>query len=214
MIGHLRVLAFVALVSSASAATTEGLAAPAAVTQRADDIWRTLERAAWTAERDARVRPNGKVLYAVTFRSCPTCAAFKAAEYDVLMRAGVEVRWIMYARRDREGKPRSKPGERAMIAALWLERDAGLMQRWWAADDLDAFYASAASPPLADGDPRREAALAQSRAFVDKLSGLLADNDLDMAIPTLIWREGSKTKVYIGYTADGFAPVRAALTSP
>lgn len=214
MIGLLRLLAFGALVSSASASTTEGLGAPVAVTQRADEIWRTLDRASWTAERDARVAPSGKILYAVTFRSCPTCAAFKAAEYDALMRAGVEVRWIMYARRDREGKARSKPGERAMIAALWLERDGNLMQRWWAADDLDAFYSSAKLPPLADGDPKREGALAQSRAFVDRLSGLLTDNNLDMAIPTLIWREGGQTKVYIGYSQRGFADARAFLTGP
>jgi hypothetical protein len=199
---------------AASAWSTEGLAAPVAITKRADDIWRTVERAAWTAEADARVKSNGKVLYAVTFRSCPTCAAFKAAEYDKLMRAGVEVRWIMYARRDRDGKPRSKPGERAIIAALWLDRDPQLMQRWWAAEDLDAFYNSPGLPPLADGDPRREGALAQARAFVDTLSGQFADNGLDLAIPTLIWREGGQTKVYIGYTASGFTAGRAFLTAP
>jgi hypothetical protein len=200
--------------SAFSVAVAEGLAAPATLTARAPEIWQTLERAAWAAERDASVKPNGKVLYAVTFRSCPTCAAFKAAEYDVLMRAGVEVRWIMYARRDREGKARSKPGERAMIAELWLGRDAQLMQQWWAAEDLDAFYNRPGMPRLAEGDTRREGALAQSRAFVDRLSGLLADNTLDMAIPTLVWRENGQTKVYIGYTAQGFGGARAFLTAP
>lgn len=215
-----KLLAFVAVLSATAASnppsprTTEGLAAPVAIIHRVDDIWRTLDRAAWASERDASVKPNGKVLYAVTFRSCPTCAAFKAAEYDALMRAGVEVRWIMYARRDREGKARSKPGERAMIAELWLERDANLMQQWWAAEDLDAFYNRPDMPRLAEGDPRREGALAQSRAFVDRLSGLLADNKLDMAIPTLVWRENGQTKVYIGYTAQGFGGARAFLTAP
>jgi hypothetical protein len=192
----------------------DDMAAPATLTARAPEIWQTLERAAWIAERGAGVKPSGKILYAVTFRSCPTCAAFKAAEHDAILAAGTEVRWIMYARRDRDGKARSKPGERAMIAALWLERDANLMNRWWQADDLDAFYNRADLPPPADGDPRREGALAQSRAVVDRLSGLLEDNAVDMAIPALFWREGSQTKAYIGYTQAGFGPARAYLTAP
>jgi hypothetical protein len=197
----------------ASASSDEG-ATTATLSVRTSDIWRTLDRAAWVAERDPAVKPNGKVLYAITFRSCPTCAAFKAAEHDALLQAGVEIRWIVYARRDREGKPRSKTGERAVVAELWLTRDPGLMARWWQADDLDAFYSRPDLPALADGDPQREAALARSRALVDQMSGLLADNDLDMAIPALIWREGPKTKAFIGYSADGFAQARAFLTAP
>jgi hypothetical protein len=200
--------------ASVPAAKTEGLSAPAALTVKVDAIWRTLDRAAWIAERDASVKPNGKVLYAVTFRSCPTCAAFKAAEYDALLKAGVEIRWIMYARRDRDGKARSKPGERAMIAALWITRDADLMARWWAAEDLDAFYNSPDLPPAPEGDPQREGALAQSRATVESLSGLFADNGVDLAIPTLIWREGTQTRAYVGYTAAGFTDARAFLTAP
>lgn len=194
--------------------STEGLSAPTTLSHRASDIWRALERSSWVAERDPAVKPNGKVLYAVTFRSCPTCAAFKAAELDGLLKAGVEVRWVLYARRDRDGKARSKPGERAMVAELWLTRNADLMNRWWTADDLDAFYQSSALPPLADGDSQREAALAQSRALVDSLSGLLKDNSLDMAIPALFWREGPETKAYIGYDASGFALARTKLRAP
>lgn len=192
----------------------EGLSAPAVLSQRDADIWLALERSSWIAERDHSVKSNGKIVYAVTFRSCPTCAAFKAAEHDVLLKAGVEIRWVLYARRDRDGKARSKPGERAMVAELWLTRNPGLMNRWWAADDLDAFYQTETLPPSADGDARREGALAQSRALVDTLSGLLKDNKLDMAIPALFWREGTKTKAYIGYTASGFAPARAYLVAP
>lgn len=186
---------------------------PATVSVRAGDVWHALERAAWFAERDASVKPNGKIVYAVSFRSCPTCAAFKAAEHDALLKAGVELRWIMYARRDRDGKARSKPGERSMVAELWLNRDAELMNRWWAADDLDAFYRADDLPPSADGDARREGAVAQSRALVDTLSGIFEENAIDMAIPTLIWREGSQTKVSVGYSSDGFAPARAYLTA-
>jgi hypothetical protein len=186
---------------------------PATVSVRADDVWRTLDRAAWISERDANVKSNGKIVYAVSFRSCPTCAAFKAAEHDPLLKAGVEMRWIMYARRDRDGKARSKPGERSMVAELWLNRDADLMNRWWAADDLDAFYRADDLPPSADGDARREGAVAQSRALVDTLSGIFEENAIDMAIPTLIWREGSLTKVSVGYSSHGFAPARAYLTA-
>lgn len=207
-------IALGAIAPAASDTQSEGLRAPAVISVRADDIWRTLEGASWVSARDPSVKANGKIVYAITFRSCPTCAAFKAAEYDGLMKSGVEVRWIMYARRDRDGKPRSKPGERAMIAELWLRRDKDLLNAWWAAEDLDSFYVSSAVPPAAEGDPRRQGALAQSRALVDRLSGLLKENSLEMAIPALIWREAGKTKVYIGYTSEGFAPGRAFLTAP
>jgi hypothetical protein len=209
----------IAAISSAAAQAApaaqpkQGLSAPATISQSADGIWRTLDRAAWVAERDPTVKPNGKVVYAVSFRSCPTCAAFKAAEHDALLKAGVELRWIMYARRDRDGKARSKPGERSMVAELWLNRDAELMNRWWAADDLDAFYRADDLPPSADGDVRREGAVARSRALVDTLSGIFEENAIDMAIPTLIWREGAQTKVSVGYSSDGFAPARAYLTA-
>lgn len=205
---------YAALPVMAAPAEIETPEPPQTLTQHADNIWRALESASWVPQRDPSVPPNGKIVYAVSFRSCPTCAAFKAAEYEALMKAGVEVRWIMYARRDQNGKPRSKPGERSMVAALWLNRDAGLMERWWAADDLDAFYNASGLPPAADGDLQREGAVAQSRAFVDRLSGLLDDNQVDMAIPALFWREGAVTKVSIGYSAQGFAPARAFLTAP
>jgi hypothetical protein len=199
---------------AAPSVETEGLATPAVVSVHADEVWRTLERAHWVAERDASVRPNGKVLYVVTFRSCPTCAAFRGAEYDALLKAGVEVRWILYARQDRDGKPRSKPGERAMVAALWQGRDPKLMAAWWAAEDLDAFYAQPGLPPLAESAPALLGALAQSRALVTRLSGLFDDNKLDMAIPTLVWRQAGQVRAYIGYNQAGFGPARAFLTGP
>jgi hypothetical protein len=199
-------------VVAANAAETGS--APATISFRANDIWRTLERASWVAERDPAVKPNGKVLYAVTFRSCPTCAAFRAGEAEALLKAGVEVRWILYARQDNNGKQRSKPGERAMVAALWRDRDPELLALWWAVEDLDAFYARPDQPPDAESDRARHGALAQSRALVTRLSGLFADNQLDMAIPTLVWRQDGQVRAFIGYNQQGFSPGRAYLTGP
>jgi hypothetical protein len=188
------------------------MAAPAIVKTNAEDIWRTLEKAAWVPERDSAVKPSGKVLYAVAFRSCPTCAAFRAAELPLLMKAGVEVRWIVYARPDEDGRVRSKPGERAMVAALWRDRDPKLLADWWAAEDLNAYYARTDLPPSPDNDPKAQALLARAVDTVYSLSDLLAPNQVEMAIPALFWRENGVPKVYIGHDSKGFAPARAFLT--
>lgn len=193
---------------AAVAADDEGMAAPVALTAKADEIAALFEKASWVHKPGQ----TGPVLYVLVFRSCPTCAAFKAAEYERLLAAGVDVRWIAYARADREGKPRSKPGERAMVAELWLNRRYEDLTRWYAKAP-DAFYAEDALPPDADAEPARTAALAASRTLVTTLDALYQENGLDLAIPTLLWKQDGQWMTYIGYSEKGFAPARAFLTA-
>lgn len=176
------------------------------LTTNVDEIVSLFESAAWVHRGD-----TGPVLYVVSFRSCPTCLAFKEAEFRGLEDAGVDVRWIIYARRDREGRERSSPAERAVQAELALTRDWSLFEDWYAVDPA-TYYATADLPPMAEGDPAREAAVEEARAFVERLSDLYAENNVDLYIPTLLWQEGDAWNTYVGYEETSFAPVRAALT--
>lgn len=173
---------------------------------RADDIAAIYENAPWVSAGN-----DGPVLYVISFRSCPTCLAFKEAELHGLMDAGVDVRWIIYARRNREGRERSSPAERAVQAELWLTRDWHLFEEWYAVDP-SVYYETADLPPLADGDPVREAAVEEARALVDTLADLYDENEIDLYIPALLWQEDGEWRTYVGYEETSFAPVRETLT--
>jgi len=121
------------------------------------------------------------------------------------------VRWIIYARRDREDRQRSLAGERAMQAELWLTRDWSLFEDWYAVDPA-TYYATAALPPSADDAPERAAAVESARALVERLSDLYQENGVDLYIPALLWQEDGVWKTYVGYEETSFDPVRAALT--
>ncbi|NWH09351.1 MAG: hypothetical protein HXY22_12035 [Alphaproteobacteria bacterium] len=181
---------------------------PFKVTAQAEDLAKALEAAPSVGLPDAK----GPVLYAVGFRSCPTCLAFKAGEQERLIAQGVDLRWVMYARRDHEGKPRSKPGERAMVAELWRTRDFALWQRWYAMEPA-VFYETQPLPPSADTDPARMALVDQSRMLVEKLADIAEANGQELAIPALFWRD-SKTGQWmgsIGYSEKTFPLVRDSL---
>ena len=127
------------------------------------------------------------------------------------MAAGVDVRWIIYARRDREERERSSPAERAVQAELWLTRDWDLFQEWFAVDPA-TYYETAELPPLADDDPERAAAVEEARAFVDRMSDLFAEAGVELFIPALLWQDGDEWFAYVGYEESTFGPVRDALT--
>lgn len=170
-----------------------------------DEIVAAMTGAPWTS-----IGNDGAALYMIAFRSCPTCLAFKAGEHDVLTEAGVDIRYIVYARRDREGRERSSTEERAVQAELWLTRDWSLFEAWYATDP-DTYYVTAQLPPVAEEDPEREAAVEEARALVDQLAELYAANDIDLAIPTLLWQQDGVWMTYVGYDEATFAPVREYL---
>lgn len=173
---------------------------------REDEIVAIYENAPWTSAGN-----DGPVLYVISFRSCPTCLAFKHAEMEGLMDAGVDVRWLIYARRNREGRERSSPAERAVQAELWLTRDWHLFEQWYEVDPM-VYYETADLPPMTEGDPAREAAVEEARALVDTLADLYAENEIDLFIPALLYQDGGEWRTYVGYEEESFEPVREALT--
>jgi len=173
---------------------------------RVDEIVSLFENASWVHRG-----LDGPVLYVVGFRTCTSCLAFKQAELEGLEDAGVDVRWIIYTRRDREGRQRSSTEERAVQAELWLSRDWDLFQDWYAIDP-DTFYVTSQLPPVAEEDPARTAAVEEARALVEALSDLYGENGVDLYIPSLLWQQDGQWKTYVGYEEASFAPVRAALT--
>lgn len=124
-----------------------------------------------------------KVLYMVSWQSCPPCIVFKRSHFPKLHAAGVDTRVIVYAR------PKgTTPQERAGVAELWKNRNWDLYQQFtkiptssWTAEGL---------PP--DTVPERAALVAKSQAFADKMRELMAANGIGtrerLNLPTLIWR--------------------------
>jgi hypothetical protein len=138
-----------------------------------------LEEAAW-------VSPNlskEKVLYMVSWQSCPYCLAYERDDFPKLQAAGVDTRVIVYARASS-----STPQERAGVAELWRHRSWELWKRFvkvptsaWTAEGL---------PP--DTDPDSVALVAKSQDFADKMRVLMSENGIGtrqhLNLPTLIWR--------------------------
>lgn len=177
----------------------EAMAAPQVIAVRGAELGALLESAGWVHKGDARFP-----LYTVGFRSCPDCLNLKLGAYDKMEAAGADIRRILYARPDSaEGKPRSRPGERAMIAELWKTRDWALYERWHEIDP-QTFYESEPLPPDADSDPERAAWVMKSRDFFAALKDILAANGITTYVPVSIWQENGQWVVYVGYDPKTF----------
>ena len=191
-----------ALLSAAPNAQTnpdEAADAPVAITVRGDELGALLEGAGWVHDGTGRVP-----LYTVGFRSCPDCVAQHDGAYAKMAAAGADIRRILYARADSaDGKPRSKPGERAMIAELWKTRDFALYQLWYETDPA-TFYEMETLPPDADSDPERAALVEKGRAFIRSLNDILAANGVETFVPAIFWQEKGVWQVYIGYDPQTF----------
>ncbi len=124
-----------------------------------------------------------KVLYMVSWQSCPPCLVYERDEFPKLHAAGVDTRVIVYAR-----ATSSTPQERAGVAELWKNRSWELWKQFvhvptsaWTAEGL---------PP--DTVPERAALVAKSQDFADKMRVLMSENGIGtrehLNLPTLIWR--------------------------
>lgn len=180
--------------------------APTALAEQPAAIEAALAEAGWVA-----LQAGGPVLYVVGFRSCPACATFRAGAYAGLLADGADVRMITYARSDRDGRPRSSAPERALVAAVWRERDYALWERWHAIAP-ETYYEREALPPSAESGAGADA-VAASRALVTRLQDGLAANGITMAVPTLFWRDKASgaLMVFVGYDAETFPLVRRSL---
>ena len=177
----------------------EAAPTPVAITIRGDELGALLEGAGWVHDGSGRLP-----LYTVGFRSCPDCIALKEGAYAKMAEAGADIRRILYARADNaEGKPRSRPGERAMVAELWKTRDFALYERWFVTDPA-TFYETETLPPDADSDPQRAAYVQKGRDVIKALSDILASNGVETFVPAIFWQEKGVWQVYIGYDPATF----------
>jgi hypothetical protein len=124
-----------------------------------------------------------KVLYMVSWQSCPYCLAYERDDFPKLQAAGVDTRVIVYAR-----AISSTPQERAGVAELWRHRSWELWKQFvkvptssWTAEGLPA-----------DTDPESVALVAKSQDFADKMRVLMSENGIGtrqhLNLPTLVWR--------------------------
>jgi hypothetical protein len=159
---------------------TDGFPSPTRLRGRA--VADRVEAAGWVAPGNA-----GPALYLICYRGCPDTQRLKAALFPDLLAAGVDIRVITIARRDKPGVGFSTPEERATVAELWLHRDWALARRW---DAAPASAWKAEGIPPADGDPEREAAVEAGRRLTEDLVPmLLADGLVEdhFRFPTLFW---------------------------
>jgi hypothetical protein len=175
------------------------------IAQQADELGALLAAAPSISHGRA-----GPTLYLVAFRTCPACLALKEKEGPALEAAGVDLRWIVYARRDKDGETRSSPEELAVVAELAHTQDRALFDAWYTGAP-DEFYRTAKLPPRADSSPERLAAIEGVRASVDRLNEIVNENGQPFALPALFWKEGNVWRSYLGYDEATFPEVGAGL---
>jgi hypothetical protein len=129
---------------------------------------------------------GGQALYIVTYRDSASALRYARDEAPKLKAAGIETRYILFARPDLEGAAQSTAAERATVAELWLTRDWPLYQRWMA---TPANSWTAAGVPQADGNLARTAVVEAGRRFNERLSQLLKESGVDISYPLILWRD-------------------------
>jgi hypothetical protein len=127
---------------------------------------------------------DGRPMYVLAYRDCAACEAFEHATFARLQAGGVDTRVIMVARPDVNGLVQSTPAERATVAALWLNRDWSLLQRWLASPA--AAWTAPGLPP-ADGDAARSAVIAAGRETMRDVGVLTGKNGLSPGYPLVVW---------------------------
>jgi hypothetical protein len=154
---------------------------PVTVTRHQAEVQRLLDESSWLSAGG-----GGEPLYIVGYRDSAAMQRYEREEAPKLRAAGVEVRFIVFARPDREGLTQSTAAERATVAELWLTRDWTLYQRWTATPSNNW---TAAGIPAADGNLARGAVVMAGRDFIEKLTQALGGEGLGVGYPLVIWRD-------------------------
>ena len=123
---------------------------------------------------------KGKALYMVSFRSCSDCVRFETEQFPDLHKAHIDTRVIVVARRAKSTAP-----ERTAVGELWATRSWKTFETWTSMP-VDAWTGEGLKS--GDTDPARAALVEKSRVLVEQLQPLLAENGIELAYPTLIWR--------------------------
>lgn len=154
---------------------------PVTVTRNQAEVQRLLDEASWVSAGG-----GGPVVYVIGYRDSEAFQRYQAEEVGKLAAGGLDTRFIMFARPDREGLALSTAAERATIAELWLTRDWSLFERW-TATPVREWTAAGVAP--ADGNLARSAVVEAGRQFTDRLANALSDSGLSVRYPLIIWRD-------------------------
>lgn len=154
---------------------------PVTISRNQAEVQQLLDEASWVSDGS-----GGQALYIVTYRDSASALRYARDEAPKLKAAGIETRYILFARPDLEGAAQSTAAERATVAELWLTRDWPLYQRWMA---TPASSWTAAGVPQADGNLARTAVVEAGRRFNERLSQLLKESGVDISYPLILWRD-------------------------
>ncbi len=154
---------------------------PVTINRNQAQIQRLLDEASWVSDGG-----GGQPVYIISYRDSGSAQTYERQEAAKLRAAGVEVRYILFARADREGLAQSTAAERATVAELWLSRDWTLYQRWMATPSRSW---TAAGIPQADGNLARSGVVEASRQFDEQLSLLLKQAGVRVTYPLILWRD-------------------------
>lgn len=154
---------------------------PVTVQQNQAEISQLLEAAPWVSEGG-----GSQPVYVVGHRDEEAFQRFRAEQAPGLRAAGVDLRYLAFARPDADGVAQSTAAERATVAELWMGRDWSLFQRWM--DTPSAHWTAAGLAP-ADGDLTRTAVVQGGRDFVAKLTGWLGEAGVKPRYPLLVWTD-------------------------
>nr|WP_314433005.1 hypothetical protein [uncultured Brevundimonas sp.] len=154
---------------------------PVTINRNQTQIQRLLDEASWVSDGG-----GGQPVYVISYRDSGAAQAYERQEAAKLRAAGVEVRYIVFARADREGLAQSTAAERATVAELWLSRDWTLHQRWMATPSRSW---TAAGIPHADGNLARSGVVDAGRQFDEQLSLLLKRAGVRVTYPLILWRD-------------------------
>ena len=154
---------------------------PVTISRNPGEVQRLLDEASWVSDGS-----GGQPLYIVTYRDSASGHRYLRDEAPKLKAAGVETRFILFARPDAEGTPRSTAAERATVAELWLSRDWPLYERWMATPSGSW---TAAGLPQADGNLARSAVVEAGRRFDEQLGRMLRESGVKISYPLILWRD-------------------------
>lgn len=155
---------------------------PVTVQHNQAEISQLLEAAPWVSEGG-----GSQAVYVVGYRDDEVFQRFRAEQAPGLRAAGVDLRYLAFARPDADGVAQSTAAERTTVAELWMGRDWSLFQRWM--DTPSAHWTAAGLTP-ADGDLTRTAVVEGGRDFVGKLTGWLGEAGVKPRYPLLVWTDG------------------------
>ena len=154
---------------------------PVTISRNQAEVQQLLDEASWVSDGS-----GGQALYIVTYRDSASAHRYERDEVAKLKAAGIETRFILFARPDLEGAAQSTAAERATVAELWLTRDWPLYERWMA---TPANSWTAAGVPQADGNLARTAVVEAGRRFDERLSRLLKESGVKISYPLILWRD-------------------------